>query len=165
VLIAGGGPTADVVRAMDRVHGLGERRAHELAIRALDLTAWLLAGILPRTVVVDRLEAFRSVWNLDMRPILAPRRVLQETEDRGPDPLPASWNVTSDSIAARIATHLDASRLILVKSEGLPEGAGREEAARLGLVDPMFPWIARDLALVELVCLRSPSPRPQVLRP
>jgi aspartokinase-like uncharacterized kinase len=120
---------------------------------------------LPRTVVVDRPEAFRSTWNLEMLPILAPWRLLEEIDARRADPLPASWNVTSDSIAARIAILLGASRLILLKSKGLPQGTGREEAARLGLVDPLFASIARDLAVVELVCLRSPDARPHVLAP
>jgi aspartokinase-like uncharacterized kinase len=163
VLLAGGGPAADMIRIIDRAHDLGDQCAHDLAIHALDLTARLLASIVPRNVVVDRPEAFRSIWNLEMLPILAPRRLLKEIDARRPDPLPASWNVTSDSIAARIAILLGASRLILLKSKGLPQGTGREEAARLGIVDPMFPRVSSDLAAVELVCLRSADPRPQLL--
>ena len=46
VLIAGGGPAADVVRALDRVHDLGDRRAHRLALHVMDLTAIILAELL-----------------------------------------------------------------------------------------------------------------------
>lgn len=165
VLIAGGGPAADVVRSMDQIHGLGDLRAHRLAIAALDLTAKLLAAIVPGSAVVHRPEALRSIWNLGKLPILSPGRFLEDHDDRGLDPLPASWDVTSDTIAARIAVHLDASRLILLKSRALPQGTRLSNAASLGLVDPMFPAVARKLNLVVSVCLRDVEPMPQVLSP
>ena len=92
-----------------------------------------------------------------------PRRFLEEVDDRGPDPLAASWDVTSDSIAARIAVLLGARRLILLKSVGLSADIDRDEAARLGLVDAMFPQIASELEVVELVCLRGCEPLARVL--
>ena len=51
VLIAGGGPAADVVRVLDRIHGLGDETAHRLALHAMDLTAIILAELLPGTVL------------------------------------------------------------------------------------------------------------------
>src|ERR1700730_10035653 len=42
LLVPGGGPTADVVRAFDRLHALGEETAHWLAVRALTLNAHFL---------------------------------------------------------------------------------------------------------------------------
>lgn len=155
LLITGGGAAADVVRSMDRVHGLGDAQAHWLAIRALDFTAELLAALLPGAVVVCRPEELISTWNLGELPILAPYRFLREIDARGPDPLRASWDVTSDSIAARIAVHLQASKLIVIKSRSVPVKTSCEEAARLGVVDPMFPTIARSLEAVESVCLRQ----------
>src|SRR5262249_34917608 len=62
VLIAGGGGAADLVRVLDRVHHLGDSTAHELAIQALDFTARLLAALLPRSTLIDRLEALGPVW-------------------------------------------------------------------------------------------------------
>ncbi len=56
-LIAGGGPAADLIRTLDRIHGLGDQTAHLLALHALDLTAILLAAILPGSSAVDRIEA------------------------------------------------------------------------------------------------------------
>ena len=163
VLIAGGGPAADVIRNMDQIHGLGDMKSHRLAISALDLTAEILAAIVPGSVVVHRPESLRSIWNLGKLPILSPSRFLEDHDDRGPDPLPSSWDVTSDSIAARIAIHLNASRLILLKSRALPQGAGRAEAASLGLVDTMFPSVASELGLVVLVCLRDVEPTVHLL--
>ena len=63
--------------------------------------------------------------------------------------------MTSDTIAARIAVFLEAGLLVLLKSAPLPAGATREDAARLGLVDPMLPSVARSIPRVEYVNLRS----------
>jgi aspartokinase-like uncharacterized kinase len=156
VLIAGGGTAVDFVRLLDRVHGLGEERAHQLALQALDLTASFLAAVLPGPfVVVDSIEAVRSSWGQRSVPILTPRRFMIEIDRHGPDPLPENWNVTSDAIAARVASKLGAKCLVLLKSAPLPPGATRHAAAQMGLVDPTFPHAARALARVEYVNVRD----------
>jgi 5-(aminomethyl)-3-furanmethanol phosphate kinase len=157
-LVAGGGAFADLIRTMDQTHALGDQKGHHLAIKSLDLTAELLAALLPGSAVVHRQEDLRACRKLGQVPILAPGQLLEEVDDRGADPLPASWNVTSDSIAARIAVLLGARRLILLKSVGLSADIHRGEAARLGLVDAMFPAISSTLELVELVSLRDDKP-------
>jgi aspartokinase-like uncharacterized kinase len=163
VLVAGGGQFADLIRTMDRTHDLGDQKAHRLAIRSLDVTAELLAALLPGSAVVHRLEDLGTCRNSGRVPILAPGRFLEDVDDRGPDPLPASWDVTSDSIAARLAVFLGARRLILLKSVGLSADIDRGAAARRGLVDAMFPRIASALEVVELVGLRDREPRARVL--
>jgi hypothetical protein len=80
---------------------------------------------------------------------------LSDIELAGASPLCASWEVTSDAIAARIAVHLEVQSLVLLKSTPLPDGATRAAAARLGLIDPMFPSVARLISDVEYVNLRS----------
>jgi aspartokinase-like uncharacterized kinase len=165
VLIAGGGPAADLVRALDRIHGLGDLSAHQLALHALDLTAILLAALVPGSIVVDRIELLPDAWNARSIPILAPRHTLSEIDRRERDPLEASWDVTSDAIAARIAGHLEAQCLVLLKSAPLPPAATRRDAARLGLVDPMLPAVARSLARVEYLNLRETLVDPQLLPP
>jgi aspartokinase-like uncharacterized kinase len=157
VLIAGGGPAAEFVRALDRVHSLGDAIAHELAIQALGFTARLLAALLPSARPVDRLEDLGSVWSDGGWPVLIPGAVLAEIEQPGQDCLPSSWDVSSDSIAARIAVHLDADRFILLKSASLPPGTRRDEAALSGWVDPMFSHVARVLRCVEYLNLRDPA--------
>jgi aspartokinase-like uncharacterized kinase len=163
VLIAGGGPAADVVRALDRIHGLGDIRAHRLALHAMDLTAMILAELLPGTVPVQSLDTLRAVWSTGSIPVLAPRLVLDEVERSGQESLPASWDVTSDTIAAWMASHIDAGRLILLKSAPLPPGTNRVEAARLGLIDPMLPIVAGALARVEYLNLRERACQPRLL--
>jgi 5-(aminomethyl)-3-furanmethanol phosphate kinase len=155
ILIAGGGPSVDVIRVLDELHGLGDETAHRLALLAMDLSAHILAALLPQAVAVRDLDGLRSVCSAGSIPILHPSLVWDEIESSGHDVLPMSWDTTSDSIAARIAVHLAADRLILLKSAPLPVGTVRHEAARLGLVDPIFPAAAKALVVVEYVNLRD----------
>jgi aspartokinase-like uncharacterized kinase len=157
VLIAGGGPPANLVRRLDRIHALGEDTSHRLALHSLDFTAMLLSALLPSAVPIDRPSDAARAWGSGSIPVLSPRPVLAEIEHSGAPPLPSSWDVTSDTIAARIACHLGADSLILVKSAGLPAGATRADAARLGWIDPMFPEAARCLTRVEYLNLRDPN--------
>jgi aspartokinase-like uncharacterized kinase len=158
VLIAGGGRFADVLRELDRVHGLGEERSHALALRILDATSHLLAALVAGSRVVDALEQFEPVWQAGEIPVLAPRNFL-DRDGRSPDPLPHTWATTTDSIAARVATRIEADELVLLKSATPPEGASRVEAVRLGLVDPEFAAAARGLRVVKSVGLRENTMR------
>lgn len=164
VLIVGGGAAADFVRAMDRIHALGDMASHRLAIHSLDLSAQLLHSLLPGSTIVFGSEELEAS-DRQAVPILSPRRFLEELDDPHDDRLPASWDVTTDSIAARIAVRLGAGRLVLLKSTALSEGTDREGAARLGLVDPLFPRVARPLKCVEWVCFRADSAEYRVLTP
>lgn len=155
LLITGGGPAADLIRSMDRIHRLGPVAAHRLAVQAMDWTASLLESLLPSGLVVDRPEGFHSAWNQSRIPILAPRRFLEDFDDRSACPLARSWDVTADSIAARVALLLEGKRLVLFKSRSLSTDITREEAARTGLVDPAFPGVSRDLERVFVVGLRD----------
>jgi 5-(aminomethyl)-3-furanmethanol phosphate kinase len=139
LLVPGGGPTADVVRAFDRLHALGEEAAHWLAVRSLTLNAHFLRTLLPGAAVVPRPQDRPPV-----RPALAildPHPFLQEDEGR-PGCLPHRWEVTSDAVAARAAVVGRARRLVLLKSVTVPEGMAWDEAGRRGLVDG---WFARAL--------------------
>jgi aspartokinase-like uncharacterized kinase len=131
ILFPGGGGTADVVRTLDRVHKLGEEAAHWLALRALTVNASFLHALLPEVPV--------GAWpNLGDRAILDPWAFAQ-ADEASLGRLPHTWEVSSDSLAARAAHLLDARELLLLKSVAFEEGASWEEAARLGIVDRCFP--------------------------
>jgi 5-(aminomethyl)-3-furanmethanol phosphate kinase len=120
VVVPGGGPFADAVRAVDRQLGLSETAAHWMAIAAMDQYAHVIAERLDRTSLIESPREIGAAIAGGRVPILRPSRWLRET-----DPLPHSWDVTSDSIAAWIAGQLGARQLILVK----PPGVDRSERA------------------------------------
>jgi 5-(aminomethyl)-3-furanmethanol phosphate kinase len=110
LIVPGGGPFADTVREVDRRIGLSDAAAHWMAVLAMDQYAHLIAARLAGAVVVEDPGQIAAVIGTRRIPVLAPSRWMRET-----DPLPHSWDVTSDSIAAWIAGRLGARRLVLVK--------------------------------------------------
>src|SRR5262249_49554556 len=113
VVVPGGGPFADTVRSLDNRLRLSDDAAHWMAVLAIDQYAHLLAEkVAFGTVVRGAGESGRAL-DAGRVPVLAPSQWLREA-----DPLPHSWDVTSDSIAAWIAGMLRARRLILVKPPG-----------------------------------------------
>jgi aspartokinase-like uncharacterized kinase len=148
IVLVGGGATVDVIRALDRIHELGDERAHTLALHALDLSAAILAALVPNLDVVHDAATLERAWATGRTPVFAPRRFLDDDDRTSADPLPHRWDVTSDAIAARLADRLGAVELVLLKSAPLPLELDREGAAQLGLVDPAFPEAARRLGRV-----------------
>jgi aspartokinase-like uncharacterized kinase len=123
LIVPGGGPFADAVREVDVRIGIGDDASHWMAVLGMDQYAHLLASRLSSGVVVsDPGEAVRALQQ-GLLPVLAPSPWLRRV-----DPLPHSWDVTSDSIAAWVAGQLDARHLVLIK----PAGASGD------LVDPHF---------------------------
>jgi 5-(aminomethyl)-3-furanmethanol phosphate kinase len=140
VLVPGGGPTTDVIRVLDRRFQLGEERAHWLALRGLTLNAHILASLLPGArIIAQRIDLFVPGSRL----CLLDSHAFAGVDEHGMngDPLPHSWDATSDSLAARLALAWGAARLILLKSVTIPATLTWEEAGRSGLVDPLFPGI------------------------
>ena len=163
VLFCGGGPFAESVRRLDRTHRLGDFAAHRLAIQAMDLASTVLLCLLPGALGIDRAEALEGEMAPEDVPLLMPSMILDEIESRQASPLPPSWDVTSDSLAAWIASQLSARSLVLLKSASLPAGATRDLAARLKIVDPFFPLISSAVANVEYLNLRDTSAKAQIV--
>jgi aspartokinase-like uncharacterized kinase len=158
ILVPGGGPTADVVRRLDVCHRLGEESAHLLALRALTVNAHFLTAVLspPRPVMVSGWEGAGDTWKASGTTVLDAYRFMEADEGR-PGALPPTWEVTSDSVAARLAVIAGARHLFLLKSVTLPPGLDWLEAGRRGLVDGFFAHVlaaASDL-VIRCVNLRA----------
>ena len=89
VVVPGGGPFADAVRAVD---GLPEAVAHRLAIAAMDQFGAVLGHLAPGLDIVAAVDAFA-----------------------GRADIPESWDVTSDSLAVLHAGAIGARATILLK--------------------------------------------------
>lgn len=118
-IVPGGGPFADTVREADRQVGLPDASAHWMAILAMDQYAHLLASRQSDLALAHTPSEVDTIITSGRVPVIAPFRWLRDA-----DPLPHSWDVTSDSISAWIASALGATRLVLVK----PPGADVDDA-------------------------------------
>jgi hypothetical protein len=101
LIVPGGGVFADAVRKVYREHSLDESAAHFMAIAAMDAYGEFLSsvsGIPARQALEGSLPA-----------VLLPYQLMRER-----DPLPHSWQVTSDSIACYIAALLGEKRLVIL---------------------------------------------------
>ena len=166
LFIAGGGPAADVIRSWDATHGLAPEVSHHLAIETLGLTAQLLVNLLPGANLTAELPETGSVLDcavLDCAVLDVPV-ILARLHGRGETPLPAGWDVTSDSIAAWIAIHWPAEELILAKSTEYTRvsvsGKVAAETSPHDFVDPWLRNLAPALPVVSWCNLRnSPAER------
>lgn len=152
LLVAGGGAMADVVRAYQQTHGLSEEECHWLAIQSMTINARLLQTQIPECLETGHPKR----WPGDTRFATLDTSAFCRQDECEPHALPHSWDVTSDSIAARVAEVANAQRLVLLKSTVLPRGVDWSDAARMELVDPTFPQIVKRSALrVEWINFRG----------
>ena len=110
LVVPGGGPFADAVRALQAKIGFSDEAAHSMALIAMRQYGLLLKELIPNSVGLRNIEEC-------MRSKAAGRaRVLLSFEELAADArLEKSWRVTSDTIALYIAHLLGASRVVLVK--------------------------------------------------
>ena len=114
LVVPGGGPFADAVRGVDRRMELPEDVSHWMAVLAMDQLAHLVVSRLKRGALVSEPIEIAGVLRQGRIPVLAPYQWLRRV-----DPLPHTWDVTSDSIAAWVASVIGAERLVLVKPPGV----------------------------------------------
>lgn len=138
LLTVGGGGTADLVRQWQPLHGLSDEQAHWLAIDAVGLNEVLLQKLLPDLRVVRSGSQLAAAGREGAWPLLCAPCFLRWVEAQGFEPLPRSWDVTSDSIAAWIARVIGAEELVLLKSRPLETGISAAAASAAGLVDAHF---------------------------
>jgi aspartokinase-like uncharacterized kinase len=129
VIVPGGGVFADQVRLAQQQHGFDDRAAHAMALLAMQQMAWLLHSVKPTFSMVNGFNG----WPADKVVIAVP--CLQDLDVAG---VPASWAVTSDSLAAFVACQLAADRLCLVKSAAVDSEDSVALWQQHGWVDDAF---------------------------
>jgi dihydroneopterin aldolase len=135
VLVPGGGPFADAVRSAQANMGFDDAAAHHMALLAMDQYGRALASLNKALVLADSVAAIRRLLRAKKVPVWSPTRMALGARD-----IPASWEVTSDSLAAWLAVRLGARRLLLVKhAAATADPIGVEALVAAGIVDPALP--------------------------
>src|SRR4051794_9011123 len=140
VVVPGGGPFADTVRDAQPKIGFGDEAAHRMALLAMEQYGCALAGVNGAFVRADSRETIARSLDDRRVPVWMPSRMVLAATD-----IPASWDVTSDSLAAWLAGEVGARQLLLVKHVTL-SGATMSlpELARRGIVDAAFAAFLKD---------------------
>jgi len=102
LIIPGGGPFANFIRSLH----LSDDVSHWMAVAAMDQFGWYISsfGIQP----IDALS-----MSVETK-VLLPYKLMRKN-----DPLPHSWTVTSDTIAAWVASQLNLDLLLLKSIDGI----------------------------------------------
>jgi dihydroneopterin aldolase len=128
--------------------GFDDAAAHHMALLAMEQFGRVLASFDARWVLADSLAALRQAVHDSKVPIWSPTRMTLDATD-----MPASWDITSDSLAAWLAGQLGARRLVLMKQVALPrDPASVDDLAARGIVDKAFPrFLARSGAAASII--------------
>lgn len=134
VIVPGGGILADAVRESQKLSNSSDVVAHKMAVMAMDQYAVLMTGLNPALVTAEsELEIAERGWQ-HRTVVWMPSKMVCADET-----IPANWQVTSDSLAAWLASRLNAQQLILVKSQRPKlEQISLERLIKDGMVDEHF---------------------------
>ena len=149
VLVPGGGVFADQVRATQQQWQYDDKVAHYMAILAMQQMALLFQGLYSDLVLVGKVAEIRLALQQQRVVVWSPLAI--ELDAAG---VPASWDVTSDSLAAWLAVELSASRLILVKSAQISKDATLEQLVASGVIDQEFMRLVRNSSVL-IDCISS----------
>ncbi|MGL6298912.1 MAG: delta 1-pyrroline-5-carboxylate synthetase [Methanobacteriaceae archaeon] len=123
LIINGGGEFANLIRKYDDEILLSDEIAHETAILSMDIIGKILASKIDNLIEVNTIDDALQVANNNNNninsnnyqvPILISSNFINNNSD-----LKASWDISSDSIAAYIAHILGANLLIATDVDGI----------------------------------------------
>lgn len=131
VIVPGGGAFAEQVRIAQQHWQFDDYHAHAMALLAMQQMAWLIHGLKPEFVIADSVHAIKQQTEQNI--IWSPNLV--ELNQAG---VPASWDITSDSLAAWLAHSLSADELIIIKSAVIDPELSLAELTEHGIIDKGF---------------------------
>jgi 5-(aminomethyl)-3-furanmethanol phosphate kinase len=114
VIVPGGGVLADKVRRLQSDWRFDDRTAHAMAILSMQQMALLLHGLRPAFKLARRIADIRANDTTGAISLWSPDQAELDADD-----IPASWDITSDSLSAWLANKLSADELILIKAAAI----------------------------------------------
>ncbi len=134
VIVPGGGRFADQVRAAQRNWRFSDKVAHRMALLAMHQYGLMLTGLRGDLETITGPEEAKAVFRRGKVAVWLP--AVERLDYEG---IPASWDVSSDALAAWLAQKLNARFLVLVKSVLLtaPTVSAAQMVAE-GVVDRAF---------------------------
>ena len=157
IVVVGGGPFADAVRAAYRTHQMSAESAHWMCVRAMSVSALLFSELFPEASFAVSIEEamFRQKGDSGLV-VIDVETFLREWEPTFPGTrLEHNWAVTSDSIAARVAIASGAFELVMLKSTSLQAPVTLDNAVHTNVIDPFLIHFMNDLESVRCVNLRA----------
>ena len=159
VIVPGGGPFSELVHESQSYWKFDDSSAHYMALLAMTQFGLMLSGMQPSLVPVESKQDIVKVLANSGVPIWLPTDMV--TSDNS---IEHSWDVTSDSLAAWLATRLGASRLLLVKSVETDNSMPVQELVHQGIVDASFPdYVEQGTFSVSLMSHKDYDQVPQML--
>jgi aspartokinase-like uncharacterized kinase len=152
VIVPGGGPFADAVRAAQPVMGFDDRAAHVMALLAMAQYAVALASLGTKLIVAEDVLAIEQALERSQVPVWSPWPMLRDAPD-----VAESWDVTSDSLALWLATRLQARRVVIAKHR-TPSGVSAQQLVADGIVDAAFPRFLAGFAGIVTLAAAADSP-------
>jgi len=153
VWVVGGGKLVDVVRDWQTHHWgasvSADQDAHWMSVDLMSVTARMFAASVEQWPIESSLESLREKFQSGAHNVIFDCRDWLRTVDD----LPASWSVTSDSIAGRLGNELSCRELVLLKSRDAA-GETLEENVADGVIDEHFPMLEQTFQ-VTVVNFRS----------
>ena len=133
VIVPGGGVFADEVRLAQKRWQFDDITAHRMAILAMQQMALLFKGIKGNFGIARSVYEIRK--KLQRQKIVIWSPAIVELDNAG---IQASWDITSDSLAAWLAKALSAQELILVKSADIDASHSLLQLAKRDIIDKGF---------------------------
>lgn len=137
IIVPGGGPFARKVRQAQIETGFDDREAHRRALLAMEQFAAVLASRSDRLLLAASRGELKAAIGAGRIPVWLPCAMALAAPE-----IPASWDATSDSLAAWLAGACAATRLLLIKSVDVAGPVTLRALAAGGIVDPLFPRFA-----------------------
>ena len=157
--VVGGGAAVEQLREAHRTQQLSDQQAHWQAIGVMDQHALRLAEWFPDWSIIQNLPT-ADIVPVDPSAQVEPANWIWQPSSslRRQRDLPASWDVTSDSIAAWAAIQCRAQEVVLLKSTSATDSC-LQEWSRAGLVDAFLPRLDLSPTRLRWVNLRNGDQR------